>query len=179
MVDKVVAPTKKSTSAKSPSTMPAHPSYAIMISSAINTLKERGGSSRQAILKHIVANYKITDAARAQVYVKLAIRKMLADAKLIQVKGSFKLPKEQKVVKPKKVKEPADKKVKKPAAKKPATKAKKPIAKSTKSAPKKPAAKKPVAKKADKKPVAKKPAAKKPVAKKADKKPVAKKVSKK
>ena len=179
MVDKVVAPTKKSTSAKSPSTMPAHPSYAIMISSAINSLKERGGSSRQAILKHIVANYKIADAARAQVYVKLAIRKMLADAKLIQVKGSFKLPKEQKVEKPKKVKEPADKKVKKPAAKKPATKAKKPIAKSTKSAPKKPAAKKPVAKKADKKPVAKKPAAKKPVAKKADKKPVAKKVSKK
>ena len=180
MVDKVVAPTKKSTSAKSPSTMPAHPSYAIMISSAINTLKERGGSSRQAILKHIVANYKIADAARAQVYVKLAIRKMLADAKLIQVKGSFKLPKEQKVVKPKKVKEPADKKVKKPAAKKPATKAKKPIAKSTKkSAAKTPAAKKPVAKKADKKPVAKKPAAKKPVAKKADKKPVAKKVSKK
>ena len=144
MVDKVVAPTKKSTSAKSPSTMPAHPSYAIMISSAINTLKERGGSSRQAILKHIVANYKIADAARAQVYVKLAIRKMLADAKLIQVKGSFKLPKEQKVVKPKKVKEPAEKKAKKPAAKKPAKKAAK-----------KPAAKKPAKK------VAKKPAAKK------------------
>lgn len=157
--------------------MPAHPSYAIMISSAINSLKERGGSSRQAILKYIVANYKIVDAARAQVYVKLAIRKMLADAKLIQVKGSFKLPKEQKVEKPKKVKEPADKKVKKPAdkkvkkpaAKKPATKAKKPIAKTTKkSAPKKPAVK-----------PAKKPVAKKPVAKKADKKPVAKKVSKK
>ena len=156
---------------KAPSIMPAQPSYAIMISSAINSLKERGGSSRQAILKHIVANNKIADAARAQVYVKLAIRKMLADAKLIQVKGSFKLPKPQKV---EKVKEPAGK-VKKPVAKKPATKAKKPVAKSTKkSAPKKPAvkpakkpaAKKPVAKTADKKPAAKKPAAKKPAAKK-------------
>ena len=169
MADKAVAPVKKSTSTKGPSTMPAHPSYAIMISSAINSLKARGGSSRQAILKYIVANYKIADAARAQVYVKLAIRKMLADEKLIQVKGSFKLPKEQKVEKPKKVKEPAEKKAKKPAAKKPATKAKKPIAKTTKkTAPKKPAVK-----------PATKTAAKKPVAKKADKKPVAKKVSKK
>ena len=169
MAAKAVAPTKKTTTAKAPSSMPAHPSYAIMISSAINSLKERGGSSRQAILKHIVANNKIADAARAQVYVKLAIRKMLADQKLIQVKGSFKLPKEQKVEKPKKVKEPADKKANKPAAKKPATKAKKPVAKTTKkSAPKKPAVK-----------PAKTPAAKKPVAKKADKKPVAKKVAKK
>ena len=148
--------------------MPAHPSYAIMISSAINSLKESGGSSRQAILKNILAN-KIADAARTQVYVKLAIRKMLANEKLIQVKGSFKLPKEQKVEKPKKVNEPAEKKVKKPAAKKPAPKAKKPVAKTTKkSAPKKPAVK-----------PAKKPAAKKPVAKVADNKPVAKKVSKK
>ena len=172
MADKAVAPTKKSTSAKSPSTMPAHPSYAIMISSAINSLKESGGSSRQAILKNILAN-KIADAARTQVYVKLAIRKMLANEKLIQVKGSFKLPKEQKVEKPKKVKEPVEKKEKKPTAKKAAPKAKKPVAKTTKkSAPKKPAVKPAV------KP-AKKTAAKKPVAKVADKKPAAKKVSKK
>ena len=169
MADKAVAPTKKSTSTKGPSTMPAHPSYASMISSAINSLKARGGSSRQAILKYIVANYKIADAARAQVYVKLAIRKMLADEKLIQVKGSFKLPKEEKAAKPKKVNEPTEKKAKKPAAKKPAKKAKKPEAKKSK----KPAAKKPAIKSAVK------PAAKKPAAKKTAKKPVAKKAAKK
>lgn len=174
MADKTVAPAKKSTSAKGPSTMPAHPSYAIMISSAINSLKARGGSSRQAILKYIVANYKIADAARAQVYVKLAIRKMLADEKLIQVKGSFKLPKEEKAAKPKKVKEPTEKK---PAAKKSVKKAKKPEAKDTKKTAAKKSAKKPAKKPATKKPAAKK-SAKKPVPKSA-KKPVPKKASKK
>ena len=155
------SPAKKAP--KKPAVKPDHPPYAVMIAAAIKALKERGGSSRQAILKYILANNKIADAAKAQVRVKLAIRKMLADKKILPVKGSFKLPKEEKVAKPKKkvVKKPA-KKAKKPAAKKPA-------AKKTK----KPAAKKP-AKKA-----AKKPAAKKPAAKKAAKKPAAKKAAKK
>ena len=169
MGDTATAPAKKSTKVKKTASIPAHPAYAIMISSAIKTLKVRGGSSRQAILKYIVANYKIADAAKAQVYAKLAIRKMLADEKLIQVKGSFKLPKEEKAAKPKKVNEPTEKKAKKPAAKKPAKKAKKPEAKKAK----KPAAKKPAIKSAVK------PAAKKPAAKKTAKKPVAKKAAKK
>ena len=161
-----VAPAKKATKVKQPAAAPTHPSYATMISSAIKTLKERGGSSRQAILKHIVANYKIADPAKAQVYAKLAIRKMLANEKLIQVKGSFKLPKEEKAAKPKKVKEPTEKK---PAAKKSVKKAKKPETKDTKKTAVKKSAKKPV----------KKPAAKKPAAKKSAKKPVPKKASKK
>merc|ERR1712029_507594 len=98
------------------------------------------------------------DAAKAQVRCKLAIRKMVAAKKLVPVKGSFKLAKE----------EPKPKK-KKVVKKKPAKKAKKPAAKKAK----KPAAKKP-AKKA-----AKKPAAKKPAAKKVAKKPAAKKAAKK
>merc|ERR1711942_465373 len=165
------APAKKAVKAKKPAKKAEHPPYAVMIAAAIKALKERGGSSRAAILKYVPANNKIADAAKAQVRCKLAIGKMLAAKKLVPVKGSFKLAKEpakpkKKVVKKKK---PA-KKAKKPkkATKKPAAKkAKKPAAKK---------AKKP-AKKAAKKP-AKKPAAKKP-AKKAAKKPAAKKAAKK
>merc|ERR1711942_70447 len=141
------APAKKAVKAKKPAKKAEHPPYAVMIAAAIKALKERGGSSRAAILKYVLANNKIADAAKAQVRCKLAIRKMLAAKKLVPVKGSFKL-----------AKEPAKPKKKKVVKKKPAKKAKKP----------KKAAKKP-AKKAAKKP-AKKPAAKKP-AKKAAKKP--------
>jgi len=37
-----------------------HPPYREMISAAIVNLKERNGSSRQAIKKYIHANYKVT-----------------------------------------------------------------------------------------------------------------------
>ena len=166
------APVKKVVK-KTPAAKPAHPAYAVMIVDAIKALKERGGSSRTAILKYIVANNKVISEEKARTYAKLAIRKLLAAEKLIQVKGSFKLPKEVKVKKVKVAKKPVAKKsaAKKPAAKKPAAKkAKKPDAKKAKKpAAKKPAAKKP-AKKAAKKPAAKKPAAKKPAAKKVAKK---------
>merc|ERR1711956_131831 len=120
------APAKKAVKAKKPAVKPAHPPYAVMVAAAITALKERGGSSRKAILKYIVANNNIADAAKAQVRVKLAVRKMLAAKKVIQVKASFKLAKVEKVKKPKKVaKKPAAKKAKKvvkKAAKKPAAK---------------------------------------------------------
>ena len=170
MADTAAAPVKKVVK-KTPAAKPAHPAYAVMIVDAIKALKERGGSSRTAILKYIVANNKVISEEKARTYAKLAIRKLLAAEKLIQVKGSFKLPKEVKVKKVKVAKKPVAKKAKKPAAKKPAAKkAKKPDAKKAKKpAAKKPAAKKP-AKKAAKKPAAKKPAAKKPAAKKVAKK---------
>merc|ERR1712032_603348 len=116
----------------------AHPPYANMITAAIKGLKDKKGSSRQAILKYVVANNKV-DATKAAVRVKLALRKMVVAKKVVAAAaagkkgaGSFKLPaKEPKAKKPKakkpKVKKPAAKKVKKPAAKKPA--AKKPAAK--------------------------------------------------
>merc|ERR1711944_262865 len=127
----------------------AHPPYANMIVAAIKALKDKKGSSRQAILKHVVANNKV-DAAKAGVRVKLALRKMVAAKKVIAAAaagkkgaGSFKLPpKEPKAKKPKakKAKKPAAKKAKKPAAKKAAKPkaAKKPAAKKAA----KPAAKK-------------------------------------
>lgn len=44
---------------KKPKTAPSHPTYSSMISKAIAELKERGGSSRSAILKYILAHYKL------------------------------------------------------------------------------------------------------------------------
>merc|ERR1711945_80765 len=107
------------------------------IAAAITALKDRTGSSRQAILKYITANYKV-DADRCGQHLRMALRAGLKNGSLKNAKesgkgaGSFKLAK---VEKPKK-KKPA---AKKPAAKKPA--AKKPAAK-PKAAKKKPAAKK-------------------------------------
>merc|ERR1711872_394922 len=146
MSDAAAAPVKvkKATKPKAPA---AHPKYAEMIATAITALKDRTGSSRQAILKYICANNKV-DAAKAAIHLRMALKRGVAAGSLKMAKaagkgaGSYKLAEKPK---PKKVaKKP---KAKKPAAKKPA---KKPAAKK--------AAKKPAAKKATKKPVAKKPA---------------------
>merc|ERR1719474_2067330 len=163
------APAKKSTPKK-----PAeHPKYSEMIVAAINALKERNGSSRQAIVKYVKANYKVSD--NADVHIKLALKRMTTAGSLVHSKGvgasgSFKA-----------TKKPAAKKAaKKPAAKKAKSAAKKPAAKKAeaKSAAKKPAVAKKPKKKAAKKPAAKKPAAKK-AAKKSSKKTAAKKTAKK
>merc|ERR1712045_397967 len=151
----------KAVKAKKPKAPAAHPKYSVMIAAAIKALKDRTGSSRQAIAKYICANYKV-DAAKAGVPLRLALKKGVAAGTLKmggaagkKGAGCFKIGEKAKVEKKKK---PAKKAAKKPAAKKAA---KKPAAK--KAAAKKPkAAKKPAAKK----PAAKKPAAKKPAAKK-------------
>jgi hypothetical protein len=160
-----------------------HPKYIDMVTAAIEALKERTGSSRQAILKYIQANYKVGD--NCGVHVKLALKRGVTSGALLQPKGtgasgSFKVVK--KVAEKKKPaagKKPAV--AKKPAAKKAATKkpaAKKAAAKKTpskkKTTPAKKPAKKPASAKKGKKP-AKKAAAKKPAAKKTPKKKSAKK----
>merc|ERR1711950_88461 len=146
----------------------AHPKYSVMIAAAITALKDRTGSSRAAILKHVVANNKV-DAAKAATQVRLSLKRGVAKGalKMAAAKGknagSYKLVK---VVKPKKVKK-VKKVVKKKAAKKP---------KAAKKVAKKPAAKKakkPAAKKAAKKPAKKAAPKKKPAAKKAPKKKAA------
>ena len=156
-----------------------HPKYIDMAVAAVTALKERSGSSRQAILKYINANYKVSDSANT--HLKGALKRGVAAGTLKQVKGagasgSFKVAEKPKPAKKAVAKKPA---AKKPAAKKPA--AKKPAAKKTpKKAAKKPAAKKATPKKkVAKKPAAKKPAAKKPAAKKTPKKKTPKKAAKK
>merc|ERR1711934_391722 len=159
MADAAPAPVKKVVKAKKVAKPAAHPPFKAMILAAIPALKERGGSSRQAILKYVVANNKV-DAAKAAGPLKLALRKALAAGTIVKAKaagkgsGKFKVGKVEKPKKAKKVKKPKAKKAKKPAKKA----AKKPAAKK---AAKKPAAKKPAAKKAAKKPAAKKAAPKK------------------
>merc|ERR1719384_2310881 len=138
------APAKKASKPKAPA---AHPKYSVMIAAAITALKDRTGSSRQAILKYICANYKV-DAAKAAVQIRLALKRGVAKGALKMARASGKGAGCYKVVKAEKPK--------KVVKKKPAKKVVK---------------KKPAAKKAAKKPAAEKPAAKKPAAKKAAKKP--------
>merc|ERR1711899_554812 len=158
--------TKMSAAPKKAKAPAAHPKYSVMIAAAITSLKDRTGSSRQAILKYICANYKV-DAAKAAVQVRLALKRGVAKGALKMARasgkgaGSYKVvkaekPKKPKAKKPKKAKKPAKK-----AAKKPKKAAKKPAAKKAAKKPAKKAAKKPAAKKAAKKPAAKKAAPKK------------------
>ena len=91
-----------------------------MVVAAAKALKEKKGSSRQAILKYLVANNKI-EADKAAVRVQLALKRMVAAKEVVAAAGkkgaaSFRLP----------AKESKAKKASKPkkAAKKPATKKK-------------------------------------------------------
>jgi len=145
-----------------------HPKYSEMIKDALGALKERGGSSRQALLKYIVKQYRLAgDEKTINAHLKLALRAGVKNGTLKQSKGtgasgSFRIGE-------KKTTE------KKPKA---ATKAKKPKASSPakpkKAATKKPAAKKPKAAGSPKKAKAAKPAkpkaAKKPAKPKSPKK---------
>ena len=147
---------KKKVAAK-PKKPAAHPKYSEMVGKAIAALKERGGSSRQAILKYIMANFNVgKDAKTVNVHLKLSLRagvknKSLKQSKGTGASGSFKIGE---VVKPQKKPAAKPKKAVKPKAAKP-KKAKTP----TKTAAKKAA-----------KPKAKKPAAAKKVAAKPAKK---------
>uniref|UniRef100_A0A1D1YEP0 Histone H1 n=1 Tax=Anthurium amnicola TaxID=1678845 RepID=A0A1D1YEP0_9ARAE len=54
---------------------PSHPKYEDMIRDAIVALKERKGSSRQAIKKYIISTYKLPDNVTTNNRLKLAITK--------------------------------------------------------------------------------------------------------
>ena len=127
-----VAAPKKAVKAvvKKPKAKPTHPPTSEMVNTAIKTLKERGGSSLQAIKKYIAANYKV-DVEKLAPFIKKYLKSAVTAGTLIQTKGkgangSFKLSAAKK-------------------AEKPAKKAKKPVAKKEKPVAKKPVAKKPVA----------------------------------
>merc|ERR1711872_1130851 len=94
MVAAAVAP--KAVKAKAPKAPAAHPKYSVMIAAAITALKDRTGSSRQAILKHICANNKV-DAAKAAIHLCMALKRGVAAGSLKMAKatgkgaGSYKL----------------------------------------------------------------------------------------
>ncbi|KAL7288874.1 hypothetical protein TKK_0016844 [Trichogramma kaykai] len=155
------AAAKKATTAKKPALKADHPPTAQMVNAAIRNLKDKKGSSLQAIKKYIAANYKV-DVEKQSTFIRKYLKSAVEKKVLVQTKGSgaagsFKLAekssKVEKVVK------------KKPATKKPAS-------------PKKPAAKKAVGEKAAKKAVSKKPASeKKTIAAKKPKSPKPKKAA--
>ncbi|KAG0521462.1 hypothetical protein BDA96_08G162600 [Sorghum bicolor] len=87
-------PAKSAAASKKPRAKPAHPKTAEMVNSAIKSLKERGGSSLQAIKKYITANYK-TDAEKLSPFIKKYIKGAVPAAhcptKGKGASGSFKL----------------------------------------------------------------------------------------
>lgn len=134
------AKSPKKKSAKSKNKTPLnHPHYRDMIKDALTNLKERGGSSRQAILKYIMKNFKVDDEKSANNHLKMALRAGVKNGSLRQSKGtgasgSFRLgetktkskPKKEKAVKPKTEKKVKKKpKVKAKAEKKPKNKTEK------------------------------------------------------
>ena len=183
-------PAKVAKKAAKPKVVASHPKYAVMVAAGVGALKERRGSSRQAILKYIISHYSVGKDERViNRKLKVALRAGVRDGDLKQTKGtgasgSFRLgekakaaPKKVVAKKPtaavaKKAKSPkkaAAKKVVKKSPNKAKTPARKPAAKKLKSPAKK------VAAKARKPKVA---AAKKPKAAKPKKTP-AKKAAKK
>ncbi len=141
----VSAPAPKvSKVAKKPKAPAAHPPFAKMIVEAIVGLKERSGSSRQAILKYIKTHYKV-DEKVAEVQVRKGLVSATTAGKLVRVKGvgasgSFKVsqkaekPAKKAVVKKAPKKKTTAAKPKKAAVAKKATGAKKPAAKKVKKA---------------------------------------------
>merc|ERR1711865_308788 len=98
-------------------TMSSHPPYAKMIVTAIAALKDRTGSSLQAIKKAISAAYPALSPASASKATTAALKKMVAAGTVNQTKRSYKLFAKKK---PAAKKSPAKKTTakKKPAAKK-------------------------------------------------------------
>ena len=171
---------------------PDHPKYSKMVAAAIAALKERNGSSRQAIYKFVKSNYNVGENCEFQI--KAALKRGVTSGTLVQTKGtgasgSFKVPKtaHSRKSKPGAARKPAtkertDKTAEKPVEKKSdESKAEKPPAKkrSANTTEEKPvavkSANKPTAKKSNGK-TADKPAAKRSSGKSADK-PAAKKVA--
>lgn len=85
----------KAAALKKPRSKPAHPKTSEMVGSAIKSLKERGGSSLQAIKKYISSNYKV-DSEKLAPFIKKYLKAAVASGELVQTKGkgasgSFKL----------------------------------------------------------------------------------------
>ena len=78
---------KKAAAKSAPS---AHPPYLEMVIAAVKALKERSGSSRQAILKYILANYAVgTDPKAANLHLKQALKRGVTSGALKNTKVNF------------------------------------------------------------------------------------------
>merc|ERR1712098_151552 len=122
--EKVEAPVKKATVAKTKKSAGAKKgtkaeakkmSYLEMVTDAITTMKDRSGSSRKAITRHILETHKIDDAK--VIHIRKAIAHGMEKGILKQARtsgkgaGSFRVAKEEKPKKVTKPKRPVAKKV--------------------------------------------------------------------
>jgi len=158
-----------------------HPKYSQMIKEALTARKERGGSSRLALLKYLVKHYRLGhDEKVVNTHLKLALKSGVKNHTLKQSKGSgaagsFRIGEKKTTEKKPKAKKPKKASAKPKKTKKPkaagAAKAKKP------KSPKKAGAAKPK-KAAAAKPKVAKPKVKKPKAAAKPKKPKSPKVKK-
>ena len=126
-----VATPKKKVAASKPKKPSSHPKYTDMIAASLGSLKERGGSSRQAILKYISSHYDVGKNERVvNQHLKMALMRVgvkngsLKQAKGTGASGSFRLGEKTKPAaaakkSPKKVVKKATKSPKKVAAKSP------------------------------------------------------------
>merc|ERR1712071_224403 len=130
---------KKVKSAAKATTAP-HPPYLEMVVAAVEALKERSGSSRQAILKYIMATYSVgANPKICNSHLKQALKRGLASEMLKNAKnvkgaaGSFRIA-DKKAAAPKKAAPAATKSVKVSPKKATATKKTKPAASPAKKA---------------------------------------------
>ena len=71
----VVATPKKKVAASKPKKPSPPPKYTDMIAASLGSLKERGGSSRQAILKYISSHYDVgKDERVVNQHLEMALR---------------------------------------------------------------------------------------------------------
>lgn len=99
-------PPKKATgtaTTKKTAAAPDHPSYKDMIKEAILQLKERNGSSRQAIKKYVQSNFKGIKATNFDTQFNAALKRGVTSGEFVQPKGpsgTVKLQKKEASVKP-------------------------------------------------------------------------------
>src|SRR5579872_56862 len=124
----------KKTPAPTAAAAASHPKYSDMVQQALLALKERGGSSKQAVLKYIMANFKVSgEENMINSHLKTALKAGLKNGTLKQSKGtgasgSFRIgekaakptKKSGKAAKPKTGGKPSSTKKATPASKKPA-----------------------------------------------------------
>ena len=80
--------TKKTKKKTSPA---AHPKYDVMIIRAITALRDRTGSSSQALAKYIIANFDVPEEEMFKRQLKLGLRRALEKNIIEKVKASYKL----------------------------------------------------------------------------------------
>ena len=73
-----------------PGSASSHPPYLDMVTEAIEILKERNGSSRQAILKYIAGTHNIDVEDKSNLnYIKQALKRGMEKGKIVNVKVRY------------------------------------------------------------------------------------------